>query len=263
MRRALPLLGGRYEQREILAAGGQGCVVRAFDHRHGRVVVLKVRPAATARDRRSALTEAAALLDLPPHRGIAIPRDAFLIGRDHVLVMEDLDGEDLRSKLRRARPRGLPWTDALGWLDEITAALAHLHAQSPPVVHGDVTPANIVISAATGAAVLVDFGAAAAGSPSTVGYAAPELASGARSPAADVFALACTAHELLTGSTPHPGGSASWGGVPEGARPAVVAAIAAGLSVDPGRRPTAAGFRDALRSAHTRVGGPCTLSVGA
>lgn len=253
--RAVPVLGGRYEPRRVLAAGGQGCVVRAFDHHHGRNVALKVRTVRSSGDRRAVLAEARMLLDARPHPSIAIARHDFFAGDQHVLVMEDVDGEDLRQKLRRAAPGGLPWADVLGWVDDVANALDHLHAHVPPLVHGDIAPANIVISAATGGAVLVDFGTGAGGDPSTTaGYGAPELASGPRSPAADIFALAATAHELLTGTVPHPGGGASWHGVPEAVLPAVRTAIASGLWVDASRRPSAAELRALLHGAVTTCG---------
>lgn len=245
--RAVPLLGGRYEPRQLLGAGGQGCVVRAFDHHHGRLVALKVRTAPSDDDRRAMLAEARVLLGARKHPSIAVARHDFFAGDQHVLVMEDVDGEDLRVKLRRATHGCLPWTDVLGWVDDVAAAVDHLHTQVPRLVHGDITPANIVVSAATGTAVLVDLGTADGGDRSvTAGYGAPELAWGRRSPASDMFGLAATAHELFTGSVPHPGDSASWSFVPGRVRSALRAAIASGLSVDPARRPSAAELRDRL-----------------
>jgi CheY-like chemotaxis protein len=79
------------------------------------------------------------------------------------------------------------------------------------VVHRDVKPANLVIEEDTGRPVLVDFGlavsdrnAASMSGGGTPAYMAPEqgLRRGPITPRTDVYALACTAFELLAGHPP-------------------------------------------------------------
>jgi hypothetical protein len=238
------LIGGRYEPLDVLGEGGQGRVLRCRDHHHDRVVALKVRQVAGAKAREQALTEARTLLALEPHRGIAVVRDDFFTNGDHVLVMEHVDGEDLARRLRGAGTKGRPLADVQRWIEEVASALDHLHAATPPVVHGDVKPANIVVADdGSGRAVLVDFGLAGATprSRATRRYAAPEMVTGGRSPAADIYALATSAYELLSGRTPVPGARPPWPGLPEHVIGRIEEVLATGLALDPTRRAVSAG----------------------
>ena len=103
-------------------------------------------------------------------------------------------------------------------------ALDHLHSHEPPIIHGDVKPANLVRTAG-GQVVLVDFDIAGAqageGRVGTIGYVAPEVAAGEKpTPAADVFGLAATAVALLSGEPAATAVLASPGLDARGARPA-------------------------------------------
>ncbi len=66
-------------------------------------------------------------------------------------------------------------------MTQAAAALDHLHARTPPIVHGDVKPANLVVTN-TGKVVLVDLGirgeAGAHQRAGTRGFMAPEVAGG-------------------------------------------------------------------------------------
>lgn len=133
-------------------------------------------------------------------------------GRALYLVMNWIDGEDLRDWVPRHRdPEHL--ASALRCLAQVGDVLDWLHSgratpSGRPVVHGDISPANVLVNA-DGQAVLVDFGlfrlarhstAAPAG---TRGYWAPEvLARGTYSPASDRYAFGGLAYYVLTGSHP-------------------------------------------------------------
>lgn len=231
------VLGGRFRCLGQIGRGAQGVVERAWDQDQGRAVALKIRSVEPGTDRHAVLAETRLLVELPPHPNVAFVRTDFFEGDSHVLVMDFVDGPSLATLVRANAGQGLPPDDVIRWLSDIAAALDHLHAQRPPVMHGDVKPANVVISAER-RAVLVDFGlAATAGGRglgmATTGFAAPELTSADRSPASDLYSLAATAYALLTGGPPVPGDTPAVGAE-------VREVLAGGLAVEPSARPVGA-----------------------
>ena len=256
------LIHDRYEPLEVVGEGGEGRVIKALDRRHGRVVALKVRSMSTGLERERLLAEARVLLAVPPHPNLPLLREDFFDGDTYVLAMDWVDGTDLQRLLRsRGRP-GLAPSTVLGWLAEAAEALTHLHTQEVPVVHGDVKPANLLLTRA-GYIVLVDFGLSSvpgsrALSAGTAGFVAPELVAGTKpSRASDIYALAATAFALLTGAPPT-GIRPSWEGLEPAQAAALETAIRSGLASDPARRP---GTPGALIEA-IRAGWGSTLPTG-
>ncbi|HEY1816225.1 MAG TPA: serine/threonine-protein kinase [Kofleriaceae bacterium] len=153
--------------------------------------------------------EAGALLALPVHGNLArfVTFDASAQPKP-ILVMEFVRGPNLERTLESA----LTMTRALAIIDDLLSGLDAMHAVQ--IAHLDVKPPNLVLRESTGAAVLVDFGLAGrrirAGCGS-VHYGAAEVWSegGERHEPfpADVYAAACVAYELLTGSVLFPGDS--------------------------------------------------------
>ena len=248
------LLRGRYEPLEVIGEGGEGRVVRALDQQLDRQVALKIRIAPEGAVREELLREARILLSLDPHPGLPLVREDFFEGGDYVIAMDWIDGADLGRLLSERGTPGLAPTTVLRQLAQVAEALTHLHSHDPPVVHGDVKPANILL-AKGGKVVLVDFGLAASGAAraqakGTLGFVAPEVAAGATpTPASDVYSLAMTAFTLLTGSPPR-GGKPEW---PEGLDAdrtrAFERAISLGTSADPTRRISSVGeFIEHLRA---------------
>jgi serine/threonine protein kinase len=93
-------------------------------------------------------------------------------------------------------------------MKQILTVLIYLEQQSPPVVHRDLTPENIVFRPQGNLAV-IDFGAAnefIGTATGTVvgkqGYIAPEQFRGKAELKSDIYSLGCTAHFLLTGREP-------------------------------------------------------------
>lgn len=248
------LLHSRYEPLEVIATGGEALVARAWDHMDARTVALKVQRLELGRNQSSVLAEARVLASLRPHVALPIVRDHFLEEGQAVLVLDWVEGIDLARQLHARGDPGLALPDALAYLEIAAAALGHLHRHRPPVVHGDVKPSNLILSA-DGHVVLVDFGIATGARSDrhragTRGYVAPEVAAGgAATPASDIYSLAATAVTLLTGAVPG-GGRPDWTAVPPPARTAVLTVLLEALSIDPGARPESAGdFVDRLRVA--------------
>ncbi|MBF9129298.1 serine/threonine protein kinase [Plantactinospora sp. S1510] len=207
------VLGGRYRLVREVAYGATGIVWRGVDLYDGRPVAVKMlRPEAALRPDLvagfEAETDVVASLD---HPALVRHRDVVGQGRERALVMELVEGEDLRRRLRRTGP--VPPAIAAEVAVQLAGALAYLHRRG--VVHGDVKPGNILVPADGGLVRLVDFGAARrigadSGWPSTQAtpeYVAPEvIVGGPVTPASDVYALGIVLFELVSGRSPYRGG---------------------------------------------------------
>ena len=151
------LLRKRYEPLEVVGSGRRGRVLRALDRQHGRLVALKVRPAPTGSRDAAALARRGSSSPSSRIPGLPLVRDDFFVRR-RVRHRDGLDrGHGPRALLAerghaRARPRA-----RLRYLEQAAEALEHLHGHDPPVVHGDVKPANLILTS-PGRVVLVDFG---------------------------------------------------------------------------------------------------------
>jgi WD40 repeat protein/class 3 adenylate cyclase/tRNA A-37 threonylcarbamoyl transferase component Bud32 len=241
----LGLLRDRYEPIDVVGRGGEGRVVRAIDRQHDRQVALKIRaaPAGAARD--ELLREARVLLSLDPHPGLPLVRDDFFHDDEYVIVMDWIEGVDLDRLLGQEGTPGLAPSTVLRHLAQAAEALTYLHAHSPTVIHGDVKPANLILTE-RGRIVLVDFGIASTGDRvvrvGTAGFIAPEVAAGEPATrSSDIFSLAMTAFTLLTGTPPR-GGVPEWPSGLDGERRRVFEeAIRLGTATDPSRRPASAG----------------------
>jgi putative cell wall-binding protein len=227
----------RYDPLEVVAEHDGTSLVRGYDNVHQRAVALKVRATPTAADRADAVREASTLLSLQPHPGLPTVRDDFAQDGTYVIVLDWVAGTSLQEVLDRRGNPGMPPATVVPWLRDLAAAIDHLHRHAPPIVHGDVKPANAILTAA-GHVVLVDLGSAAARDGGTAGYRAPEAAAGP-GPAADVYGLAATAYALLAGGPPTTGPPAD-DRIDPTAVNIIERALRPGLAVDPSRRPATA-----------------------
>jgi predicted ATPase/class 3 adenylate cyclase len=238
------VLADRYAVVAEVSHGAHASLLQAIDRRHDRAVALKVYQCADEDGREALLAEARVLLGLSPHPGLPTVRDDFFVDGRYVVVMDWVDGADLGRVLVGQGEPGLARSTVVDCVSQLAAALDHLHGHDPPVVHGDVKPANAILSP-TGRVTLVDFGIASAGRirrrVGSRGYTAPEVAAGGLlTPAADVYALAATAVALLTGHPPD-GSRPLWEGIDPAEVGPLARALRRGLATDPSRRPRTAG----------------------
>ncbi len=205
-------LEGRYSVEREIGRGGAARVFRARN-KEGRDVALKVLhpqlAASVAADRFLREIKFVSRLD---HPNVARLMD---FGEDDWVlwyVMELIEGPTLRQHLDRARRCSI--NDVLHIAHGLLGGLAAAHAQQ--IVHRDVKPDNIVLSA--NGAILVDFGiakaVAEAGSDrltrsgfavGTSAYMSPEQIGGMESvdPRSDIYSLGCVLYECLAGRPPY------------------------------------------------------------
>ncbi len=151
--------------------------------------------------------EAALLLKLD-HQGIVKVHDHFIEDGRHYLLLDYISGQNLRQKVKLEGPSHE--LDVLEYCLQLATIFHYLHSQEPPVVHRDVTPDNIVITAA-GKIKLIDFGAAneliGTATGTLVGkqsYISPEQFRGHATTASDLYGFGATIFYLLTGRDPEP-----------------------------------------------------------
>ncbi|MEZ0350667.1 serine/threonine-protein kinase [Mycobacterium sp. pR1184] len=191
---------GAYELRSLLGADDTGEVFGAYDTANDRMVALKLVRAKIARSPgfqqrfwREAQT-AARLQE--PH---LIPvHDVGEIDGVLFVDMELIEGRSLRDLLREQG--ALEPSRAVSIAGQVARALDAAHAAG--LVHGDVTPENVLLTR-DDFAYLLDFGTSLSGS---LAYLAPERFSGGRiGPAADIYSLACVLYGCLAGQPPYEG----------------------------------------------------------
>ena len=207
----------RFELQARVGRGGSGDVFRALDRETGATVAVKrMLPAGeepTALDRFRREVRLLAQID-DPHVVRYVAHGVDAAGRA-CLVVEWLEGEDLAHRQRRQR---LSTAEALDVVRQAAAGLHTLHQAG--IVHRDVKPANLFLTAGEGGAFrvkVIDLGLARAAGEATLTslgvalgtpfYMSPEQARGEErvTPRADVFSLGVVLFELLSGQRPFQG----------------------------------------------------------
>jgi Tol biopolymer transport system component len=257
------LLQDRYRIDRVLGHGGMGAVYLAADESLGIQCAVKENLNVSPDSERQFRREATLLASLR-HPNLPRTTNHFILGGQQYLVMDYVEGEDLKERLSREHP--LPEELALCWIYEICDALTYLHTRQPVIIHRDIKPANIKLTASQDA-MLVDFGIAKAtgtGQKTTTGavaltpgYAPPEqYGMGRADPRTDEYALAATLYTLLTDHTPPDSMERLLGNVElvppnqlrQDVSPTVNDAIMRALSVRPDARfASVADFKAALR----------------
>lgn len=185
---ALPaglLFAGRYRIDHLIGQGERKQTYLAWDTKASRRVALAVMVAGS--DPRATKREVDMLGKVCPHANIVTLHEVGLDAELPYLVFEYLAGGELRDHCQKLQSQGqlLPLPEFFRTARQLCRALARVHGRG--LIHRDVSATNIWLDE-RGEARLGDFDAATSldeplpsdsGSPTTEGYAAPELLSGA------------------------------------------------------------------------------------
>ncbi|MHB8618899.1 MAG: protein kinase domain-containing protein, partial [Chloroflexota bacterium] len=204
------LVGGRYEIKRKLGAGGMATVYLAHDPLIGRDVAIKLPRADEDADAETLgrFRDELRAVGRLNHPNIVTVYDG---GEEHgepFLVMEPVDGESLAQRLRREG--SLPVEEAVRIGGQVAEALAYAHDQG--TLHRDIKPQNILLDR-QGRVKVTDFGIAKSSGDATrtlagtlmgtPAFMAPEVSAGDPvSPASDVYSLGVVLFLMLTGHTP-------------------------------------------------------------
>ncbi|MDZ4835273.1 MAG: serine/threonine-protein kinase [Candidatus Melainabacteria bacterium] len=207
-----------YKVEKLLSGGGQGTAYLASVLPHAdfadmppQVVIKEFILPQNERGMqkaRESLNKEVTILRRIDHPRIIRLYDFFIEDMRGYLVIEYVDGLTFRQFVEK---NGLPTESSVAEMAiSLCKTISYLHQLSPSIIHGDVTPDNIIIEK-DGGVKLLDFDAAqelTRNKTNTVvgkhSYMSPEQFKGMLSESSDVYALGCTLHFLLTGFDPEP-----------------------------------------------------------
>ena len=214
------LLHGRYRLDKLLKMGGFGAVYKGVDTKLGnREVAVKDMIGNDPQEfairlnffrREFEILKALETVSIVPR-----VYDFIHQGQSAHLVMEFIRGKDLldiMEQINNNKPFPVPMI--VEWGKAICDVLTTMHNQSPPLIHRDLKPDNVMLLEDKKSIKMIDFGTArdlgrtakerAAGKTRvyTEGYAPPEQIVGKPEARSDLFSLAATMYHLATGKAP-------------------------------------------------------------
>lgn len=202
-------IAGKYRLQEKLGEGGMGIVYKAKDTKLDRTVALKFLPPELTRDKEAKerfIQEAKAAAALN-HPHICTIYEIDEAADQTFISMEYIEGKSLKDKLESGP---LDIDEAKNIVIQVAEGLKEAHEMG--IIHGDIKPANIMLTA-KGQAKITDFGLAKLSwgvdltKPSTimgtVAYMSPEQAKGEEvDHRTDIWSLGAMLYEMLTGERP-------------------------------------------------------------
>jgi len=208
------LQDGKYAINEKIATGGQAKIYSAIDTQTNQAVavkelVLPIHAGAEVRNRAFGnVKNEALILSTLDHPGIVKLLDNFVEDHRAYLVLEHISGRTLRKIVQEDGPFA---TDEIFQITvQICNVLEYLHGLSPPIVHRDLTPDNLMLRPDK-LVRLLDFNVAqqleSNATKTVVGkhnYMAPEQFKGKPCTQSDLYSLGCTLNYLYTGADPLP-----------------------------------------------------------
>lgn len=209
------LLNNRYRLVAQQGSGGMAVIYKAIDQALDRTVAVKILRPSLITDPsflKRFQAEARSVANLA-HPNIVTVHDVGKDGNTHYIVMEFLEGQDLKKLIRAEAPFTID--RALHIAIQVCAGVGYAHRAG--LVHADVKPQNILVADENDLVKVTDFGIAQALSDAAQGerqkivwgsphYFSPEQAQGERpSPASDVYSVGIVLFEMLAGRLPYVG----------------------------------------------------------
>ncbi len=204
-----------YKILEKLGEGGMGVVYKAEDTKLKRDVAIKFLPRQISaseeeRERFKIEAQAAAALN---HPNIATIYAIEEHDDEMFIVMEYIEGRELREIVRAKLPEALSLREVTDYATQIAAGLQAAHKKG--ITHRDIKSANIMTTD-EGVVKIMDFGLAKVRGGAqftkvgttlgTAAYMSPEQARGEEADQrSDIWALGVVLYEMLTGKLPFPG----------------------------------------------------------
>lgn len=207
------LLDSRYRIIKRLGAGGQGTVYLAHDSTEQKELVLKetILPVyADLISRRQAIEDfhkEALALESVKHPNIVRFIGSFVADHRAYLVLDYIQGCTLKETITAHGP--LSQDRAIAFGIQMCDILSVLHSLSPPLIHRDFTPDNLIVDG-DDQLILLDFAVAVAGDRAgtevagKAAYMSPEQFKGKPTIQSDVYSAGCTISFSLTGQHPDP-----------------------------------------------------------
>lgn len=212
------LMGGRY--RVVEASCGKGVfsnVLKAKDTKNNTMVAIKIMRCndmmRKAAEKEIEVLERCNKADKPNKKNVIRLLSTFSY-RDHLCLVFECMWDNLRVALKKyTRDQGMSLKAVRAYAKQLLVAIKHIHRCE--VVHADIKPDNILISAGHNLVKICDLGSAVELSEIEATtylvsrfYRAPEICLGIKyGPPSDVFALGATLFELFTGKILFPGRS--------------------------------------------------------
>lgn len=200
------LLKNRYQILEKSGKGGSGTVWKVRDERLDLIVGVKeIHMKEKFHDDKimsGLFKNEIEIMKSLNYPGLPTFYDAFQMDNKLFIVMSYIEGESLARLIQTQGAQ--EQKKVIEWGKQLCDILMYLHNHIPPIIYGDLKPANIILHP-SGQLTLIDFGSAFELGKSdsyhlvTHGFSPPEQYSGIVDVRSDIYALGMTLYQLITG----------------------------------------------------------------